>query len=102
MYASRLGNATPVLDQDLLFQVIVAIVVGGTSLFGGWGSVVGTLTGSILIGVVNQTLNLLGVYTFWQYVALGVILVLSVAADEVFRTERARKLYTRFLPRVSR
>jgi len=87
VYASRIGTPSPVLDNDLLFQVIVAIVVGGTSLFGGEGSVFGTFLGSMLIGVLNNGLNLLGVSTFWQYIALGMLLVISVGADTVLRRD---------------
>ena len=93
IYASRLGNPAPVLDNDLLFQVIVAIVVGGTSLTGGEGSVVGTLTGAVLIGVVNQALNLFGVSTYWQYVALGLLLVISVGSDAVLRQDKTRDVF---------
>lgn len=95
MYASRLGNPTPVLDNDLLFQVIVAIVVGGTSLTGGQGSVLGTFSGAVLIGVLNQGLNLFGVSTYWQYVALGLLLVISVGSDVVLRQEGARNALLR-------
>lgn len=90
MYASRIGNPAPVVDNDLLFQVIVAIVIGGTGLNGGQGSVLGTFFGAILIGVVNQSLNLLGVSTFWQYIALGMLLVFSVGSDEVMRRNSVR------------
>jgi ribose transport system permease protein len=95
MYASRIGNPTPVVDNDLLFQVIVAIVIGGTSLNGGQGSVLGTFVGAVLIGVVNQTLNLFGVSTFWQYIALGVLLVASVGSDMVMRRNSVRDLRRR-------
>jgi ribose/xylose/arabinose/galactoside ABC-type transport system permease subunit len=95
MYASRIGNPAPVVDNDLLFQVIVAIVIGGTALTGGQGSVLGTFVGAVLIGVVNQSLNLLGVSTFWQYIALGVLLVLSVGSDEVMRRNSVRELRRR-------
>jgi ribose/xylose/arabinose/galactoside ABC-type transport system permease subunit len=95
MYASRIGNPAPVVDNDLLFQVIVAIVIGGTALTGGQGSVLGTFVGAVLIGVVNQSLNLLGVSTFWQYIALGVLLVLSVGSDEIMRRNSMRELRRR-------
>ncbi len=88
MYASRIGNPSPTLDNDLLFQIIVAIVIGGTGLTGGQGSVSGTFFGAVLIGVVNQALNLLGVSGYWQYIALGILLVFSVGSDEVMRRGR--------------
>jgi len=85
VYASRLGNPSPQLDNALLFQVIVAVVIGGTSLFGGEGSVSGTLIASVLIGVLNNGLNLLGISTFWQYITLGLLLIGSVGSDTVLR-----------------
>lgn len=102
MYASRIGNPTPVVDNDLLFQVIVAIVVGGTSLNGGQGSVLGTFVGALLIGIVNQTLNLLGVSTFWQYIALGILLVFSVGSDEIMRRNGMRELRRRLFGALGR
>jgi ribose transport system permease protein len=89
VYASRVGSPSPVMDPDLLFQVIVAIVVGGTSLFGGEGSVIGTLFGSVLIGTVDNALDLMGISTFWQYIALGGLLVASVGADTLLRRDFA-------------
>jgi ribose transport system permease protein len=100
MYASRIGNPTPVVDNDLLFQVIVAIVIGGTSLNGGQGSVLGTFVGAVLIGVVNQTLDLFGVSTFWQYIALGVLLVLSVGSDMILRRRSVLDLRRRLTAAV--
>jgi ribose/xylose/arabinose/galactoside ABC-type transport system permease subunit len=85
VYAARIGNPVPVVDQDVLFQVIVACVVGGTALTGGRGLVLGTFTGALLIAVVNDALDLLGIQIFWQYIALGVLLVLAVGADTAVR-----------------
>jgi ribose transport system permease protein len=87
VYASRLGAPVPVLDNDLLFQVIVACVVGGTSLSGGEGSVIGTMIGAVLIGAINNGLDLLGVTTYWQNVALGILLVLAVGFDVALRRD---------------
>ena len=99
-YSSRLGNPAPLLDDLLLFQVIVAIVLGGTSLFGGEGSVVGTLLGAVLIGTVNNGLNLMGISTFWQYISLGVLLILSVGLDTVLRRERVYRLVRNMRARI--
>jgi ribose/xylose/arabinose/galactoside ABC-type transport system permease subunit len=103
VYASRAGSPSPVMDQNLLFQVIVAIVVGGTSLFGGEGSVLGTFVGCLLVGVVNNALDLLGISTFWQYNALGALLVAAVGFDTVLRRDFAhrwiRRLKTGFTSR---
>jgi ribose transport system permease protein len=93
VYASRVGTPAPVMDPDLFFQVIVAIVVGGTSLSGGEGSVFGTLLGSILIGVLNNSLDLLGISTFWQYIALGALLVASVGSDTITRRDSVQRRF---------
>lgn len=85
VYASRIGTPIPIVDQDLLFQVIVACVVGGVSLFGGRGTVLGAFTGALLIAVVNNSLDLLGVSIFWQYITLGLLLVLAVGLDTGLR-----------------
>ena len=96
MYSSRLGNPSPQLDQGLLFSVIVAIVIGGTSLHGGEGSVLGTFVGAILIGTVNNSLNLLGISTFYYYISLGVLLVASVGFDTVLRRDAFHNFRRRF------
>jgi ribose/xylose/arabinose/galactoside ABC-type transport system permease subunit len=100
MYASRLGNPAPSLDNGLLFSVIVAIVIGGTSLQGGQGSVIGTFVGAILIGTVNNALNLLGISTFYYYISLGVLLVASVGFDTALRRDSVHVLRRTLLGRV--
>lgn len=92
MYGSRVGVPIPTLDNNLLFYVIVAIVIGGANLTGGEGSVVGTLIGAILIGVINDGLDLMGIAVYWQFIALGVVLVLSVASDGYFRRDIFHRL----------
>ena len=97
MYSSRLGNPSPQLDQSLLFSVIVAIVIGGTSLHGGEGSIVGTFVGAILIGTVNNSLNLLGISTFYYYIFLGALLVASVGLDTITRRDAFHGFRRKFL-----
>ena len=84
-YGARIGTPIPVVDPDILFQVIVACVVGGTALTGGRGTVFGAFTGAMLIATVNDCLDLLGISTFWQYIALGALLVIAVGADTAMR-----------------
>jgi putative xylitol transport system permease protein len=62
-------------------NAIAAAVIGGTSLFGGVGSAWGALVGALLIGVLNNALDLLGVQSFWQEIAKGVIILLAVLFD---------------------
>jgi ribose transport system permease protein len=66
-------------------NVIAAVVVGGTSLFGGRGSISGTLVGALIIGVLNNGLNLLHVEHFWQKVVLGVVILLAALMDAGLR-----------------
>jgi len=60
-----------------------AVVVGGTSLFGGRGSIVGTFLGAMLIGVLRNGLNLLNVGSYVQMVVLGVVILLAVLLDQI-------------------
>lgn len=81
VYASRVGSAYPALDDNLLFSVIVASVIGGTLLAGGSGSVFGAFLGSLVIGVIDNGLNIIGLSEFWQEIALGIVLVAAVSLD---------------------
>jgi ribose/xylose/arabinose/galactoside ABC-type transport system permease subunit len=85
LLSSRLGVGLPTVGIGFEFQVIVATILGGTSLMGGEGSVVGMLVGAVIVGVLNNGLNLLGVQSFWQTVVLGVVLVLAVSLDMALR-----------------
>ena len=67
------------------FDVIVAIVLGGTALSGGQGSVVGTVVGVLIVGILGNGLNLLGVQSFSQYIVKGVVLLIAVGSSEVIR-----------------
>lgn len=80
--ASRLGAGVPNSGIQYELDVIAAVVVGGTSLTGGQGSVVGTFWGAVFIGVLNNGLNLFGVDPYMQKIALGVVLLLAVFADQ--------------------
>jgi ribose/xylose/arabinose/galactoside ABC-type transport system permease subunit len=90
MVSSRVGGGVPTVGEGFEFQVVVAAVLGGTSLAGGEGIVFGTLLGALMVGTLNNGLNLLGVPTFWQTVALGIVLVLAVALDSMLRRRMRR------------
>ena len=66
-----------------LLTVIAAIILGGTSLFGGRGSVWGTLLAVLILGTLNNGLTLLNVSSFWQDVTKGVVLLLAVSLDQL-------------------
>ncbi|MEJ7862111.1 MAG: ABC transporter permease [Pyrinomonadaceae bacterium] len=85
--ASRLGAGVPNAGLQYELDVIAAVVVGGTSLSGGRGSVVSTLFGAIFIGVLNNGLNLVGVDTYVQKIILGVVILLAVLADRFNRPD---------------
>ncbi len=99
MFSSRTGGFFATVGEGFEFQVIVAAVLGGTSLLGGEGLVFGTLLGALIIGTLNNSLNLLGVPTFWQTAALGGILVLAVVLDTLLR-RRARRAALRVARRA--
>jgi ribose/xylose/arabinose/galactoside ABC-type transport system permease subunit len=94
LLSSRLRSGQVLVGQGFEFDVIVATVLGGTSLAGGEGTIAGTIIGGLIIGILDNGLNLLGVPAFWQIVAKGIVLVFAVAIDVVLRkrfAERARK-----------
>jgi ribose transport system permease protein len=79
LYAGRLQGARYTLGEADLLTVIAATVIGGTSMFGGKGSIIGALMGSLLMGVLNNGLLLMGLSVSEQLVARGVIIILAVA-----------------------
>lgn len=90
MLTGRQGSANALMGEGMELQSIAAVVVGGTNLFGGEGSVGGTLIGVLIIGVLSNGLNVLGVAEFWQRVVNGLIIVLVVAIDQ-WRRRAARR-----------
>jgi ribose transport system permease protein len=83
--AGRLGTIQPAGGNGYELLAIGAVVVGGTSLFGGEGSVVATLVGAMIVTTLRNGLNILGVNAFWQYALNGVVIVAAVAADQYRR-----------------
>lgn len=81
--ASRLGAGVPNAGLQYELDVIAAVVVGGTSLNGGRGSVIATLWGAIFIGVLNNGMNLAGIDPYMQRIALGIVILLAVLADQI-------------------
>jgi ribose transport system permease protein len=83
LLASMLGAAAPDAAGQNLLTVIAAIILGGTSLFGGRGSVWGTLLAVLILGTLNNGLTLVNVSSFWQEVTRGSVLLLAVGLDQV-------------------
>jgi len=78
IYASRLNSATPLAGQGYELDAIAATVIGGTSVFGGEGSVVGTMVGVLLLAVIGNCFNLLGVQVYYQYLIKGIVILAVV------------------------
>jgi ribose/xylose/arabinose/galactoside ABC-type transport system permease subunit len=84
LYMSLFSSGSPQTGTgDELLESIAAVVVGGTSLMGGRGGVVGTFFGALLIGVLYNAMNLLGVDSYLQKVLLGLVILLAVVLDEL-------------------
>jgi ribose transport system permease protein len=81
--AAMLGAAAPNAAGQHLLTIIAAIILGGTSLFGGRGSVWGTLIAVLILGTLNNGLTLMNVSSFWQDVTRGVVLLLAVGLDQL-------------------
>ena len=87
LLAARLNSAQPNAGFTLELDVIAAVVIGGASLSGGIGTVTGTFVGAMIMGVIANGLNLLGVSSFWQRVVIGAVIAAAVMSD----TLRQRK-----------
>ena len=85
--ASRLMTGQPTAGQGYELQAIAAVVIGGGSLQGGEGSVIGTLIGAFIIGLLSNGSDLLGINPYWQQVTIGVVIIAAVGFDE-FRKRR--------------
>jgi ribose transport system permease protein len=89
----RTDSGYPTAGLGLELDSIAAVIIGGTSFFGGRGTIGNVIVGALILGVLRNGLNLLGVSSFWQQVAIGVILVLAVGID-VLRTGIEKKIRT--------
>lgn len=87
---SRLGSADPTAGTGFELDAIAAVVIGGTSMFGGEGAVTGTMIGALIIGVINNGLNLLNVSSYYQQVIKGVIVVGAVLMDGYARNKQKK------------
>jgi ribose transport system permease protein len=85
IYASRLNSATPLAGQGYELDAIASCVIGGTSVSGGEGSVIGTMIGVLLLNVVSNMFNLLGIQVYVQYLIKGVIILTVVGFDSYTR-----------------
>lgn len=78
---SRLNSAQPTAGESYEMDAIASVVLGGTSMSGGKGRIFGTLIGALIIGTLNNGLNLLGVSTFYQQIVKGIVIIIAVLID---------------------
>jgi len=85
---ARLNSAQPIAGMMYELDAIAAAVIGGTSLLGGEGSLGGTLIGALIMGVLRNGLNLLGVSSFLQQIVIGLVIVVAVLVDTTLKRHR--------------
>lgn len=90
LLAAKIGSGTPTVAQGLELDVIAAVIIGGTSLFGGAGRVWGTMVGLIFIGVIVNGMTLLDLKSDLQYVVRGALILAAVLANQATQERRAR------------
>lgn len=100
MVMGRSANPQDLVGDEL--DIIAAVVLGGASIFGGRGSVLGTVLGVILIQVINNSLLLAGVPSAWLRAAVGILLIVGVGVQAVAARKKARRVHTLDEPRSDR
>ncbi|MFY8153894.1 MAG: ABC transporter permease, partial [Hyphomicrobiales bacterium] len=91
LFAARVNAGDPTAGINYELTAITAAIIGGTNLFGGRGTVIGTVIGALIMGVLQNGLNLLAVPSFYQQMAIGAVLVLAVWIDGLNRNRGARR-----------
>lgn len=86
---SRLSSAQPTAGVSYELDAIAAVVVGGTSLMGGKGRIFGTLIGALIIGFLNNALNLLDISSYYQMIAKSIVILAAVLTDHFFSRKNA-------------
>jgi ABC-type xylose transport system permease subunit len=84
--SARLGTAASAAGETWEMQSISAVIIGGTSMFGGVGTIYGVMLGAITMGVLSTGMTLVDVSTYWQNVVLGAIMVTAVGIDQLRRS----------------
>lgn len=83
LYVVRFTNGAANAGEALTLDSVAAVVIGGASLFGGGGNIIGTLIGTLIISVIANGFVILGINAFWQYVATGVVIIVAVLLDQL-------------------
>lgn len=82
LYTIRFSNGAADVGDPLLINSIAAVIIGGASLFGGEGRVLGTVIGALIISIIQNGLVFLGIDPFWQFIAVGAVIILAVLVDQ--------------------
>ena len=90
--SSRLGAGDPTVGQGFELDVMTAVILGGANINGGEGTVIGTVIGALIVGVLNNGMNMLGIQSFYQYVVKGAVLLLALTIDILMRSRMNKKL----------
>lgn len=85
LYAARFTAGAAQAGEPLLLDSVAAVVIGGASLFGGSGTIFGTVAGALVIAVIQYGLVFVNVEPFWQFIAVGVVIIISVLIDQAQR-----------------
>ena len=85
IYAARFSAGAAQAGEPLLLDSVAAVVIGGASLFGGSGSILGTVAGALVIAVIQYGLVFINVQPFWQFISVGVVIIISVLIDQAQR-----------------
>ncbi len=88
LLASRLMSGTPTAGNGIELQVLAAAVIGGASLRGGEGTILGAFLGVVFVALINNTMTMLAVSIYWQMIVIGGVLVTAVALDMLIRSKR--------------
>lgn len=91
LIAAQIGSIDPLAGNGMELDAIAAVVIGGASLFGGRGSIVGTLFGVLIMVMIRNGMNLLGVSPFWQGTAIGTIIIAAVLLESLLSGRSRRK-----------
>ena len=96
LMSSRISSGDPNLSTSgIEFEIIVAIILGGTSLLGGQGSLIGTLIGALILGNLSNGMNLMGIGTVYQFIVEGAVLIVAVVVELIIKGSNMKKKRSR-------
>ena len=91
---ARISSGSPQSGVSMEMDVVTAVVIGGVSINGGKGKIVGAFMGALIIGVLSNGLTILNIGEYYQQVVKGIVLILAVAFDTFSNTDKVKKMKT--------